>query len=248
MKRSPRELSGGERQRVALARALARRPSVLLLDEPLSSLDTPLRVATRAELVDLHRRFGITTILVTHDQAEALAMGDRVVMLENGRLVQQASPREIYDRPASRSVAAFIGSPPMNMIPCALTRKARTICLRHLGDERDEPLRIASQSIPHSLEPLTHREDGAVVLGVRAEHVHLSPLASHPKTVLSLTGRVRRQEPHGHESWISIDVRDEVLTVRSTPEEVWAVGTRVEAWIDLEHACWFDPKTGLQLS
>ena len=114
--RKPRELSGGERQRVALARAIVREPSVFLLDEPLSNLDAKLRLSAREELERFHRRIGTTTIYVTHDQVEAMAMGDRVVVLNQGSVRQIGTPREVYDDPADTFVATFLGSPPMNLI------------------------------------------------------------------------------------------------------------------------------------
>jgi multiple sugar transport system ATP-binding protein len=114
--RKPRELSGGERQRVALARAIVREPSVFLLDEPLSNLDAKLRASAREELERFHRRIGTTTIYVTHDQVEAMAMGDRIVVLHKGYVRQIGSPTEVYDDPADTFVATFLGSPPMNLI------------------------------------------------------------------------------------------------------------------------------------
>ena len=116
LKRKPRELSGGERQRVALARALVREPSVFLLDEPLSNLDAQLRAYARDELQQFQRRVGITTIYVTHDQVEAMGMGDRIVVMYAGRVRQVGTPAEIYDEPADTFVATFVGSPPMNLI------------------------------------------------------------------------------------------------------------------------------------
>ncbi len=116
LERRPRELSGGERQRVALARAIVREPTVFLLDEPLSNLDAKLRASAREELSSFHRRVGTTTIYVTHDQVEAMAMGDRVVVLHLGVVRQIGSPREVYDEPADTFVASFLGSPPMNML------------------------------------------------------------------------------------------------------------------------------------
>ncbi|MEV4544398.1 ABC transporter ATP-binding protein [Micromonospora echinaurantiaca] len=115
--RHPDEMSGGQRQRVALARALLREPSVYLLDEPLASLDAPLRFATRADLLALHRDLGTTTIHVTHDQAEAMTLGDRVAVLDRGRVRQVGPPQQVYDEPADTFVAAFLGSPPMNLVP-----------------------------------------------------------------------------------------------------------------------------------
>jgi multiple sugar transport system ATP-binding protein len=116
LQRKPRELSGGERQRVALARAIVREPSVFLLDEPLSNLDAKLRLSAREELERFHRRVGTTTIYVTHDQVEAMAMGDRIVVLNKGVVRQLGSPKEVYDDPADTFVATFLGSPPMNLI------------------------------------------------------------------------------------------------------------------------------------
>jgi len=116
LKRKPRELSGGERQRVALARAIVREPTVFLLDEPLSNLDAKLRASAREELTQFHERVGTTTIYVTHDQIEAMAMGDRIVVLHEGGVRQVGTPREVYDDPADTFVATFLGSPPMNLV------------------------------------------------------------------------------------------------------------------------------------
>src|SRR5919197_3020318 len=117
LKRKPRELSGGQRQRVALGRAIVREPKVFLMDEPLSNLDAKLRVQTRAELIKLHRRLGITTVYVTHDQVEAMTMGDRIAVMKDGLLQQVDAPLTLYNRPANMFVAGFIGSPAMNFVP-----------------------------------------------------------------------------------------------------------------------------------
>jgi multiple sugar transport system ATP-binding protein len=157
LERKPRELSGGERQRVALARAIVREPSVFLLDEPLSNLDAKLRASAREELTQFHKRIGTTTIYVTHDQVEAMAMGDRIVVLDKGVVRQVGSPREVYDQPADTFVATFLGSPPMNLVdhgdvlvgfrpehllPAALVEgpsvpiTARVTSVEYLGNER----------------------------------------------------------------------------------------------------------------
>ena len=125
LERWPRQLSGGERQRVAMGRALVREPAAFLLDEPLSNLDAKLRVQVRAEIAELRRRTATTMLYVTHDQVEALTLGDRVAVLERGRLQQLATPHELYRRPANRFVAGFIGSPPMNFLPARLLPGAR---------------------------------------------------------------------------------------------------------------------------
>jgi multiple sugar transport system ATP-binding protein len=117
LKRKPKQLSGGQRQRVALGRAIVREPAVFLMDEPLSNLDAKLRVATRAEILKLHQRVGTTTIYVTHDQVEAMTMGDRIVVMNHGVLQQAGTPEELYTRPRNLFVAGFIGSPAMNLVP-----------------------------------------------------------------------------------------------------------------------------------
>jgi len=153
--RKPRELSGGERQRVALARAIVREPSVFLLDEPLSNLDAKLRASARTELESFHRRIGTTTIYVTHDQVEAMAMGDRIVVLNKGYVRQIGSPKEVYDQPADTFVATFLGSPPMNLVT--------------IGDViigfRPEQFRPAAQVTDANKVPLQFRIENVEYLG-----------------------------------------------------------------------------------
>ncbi|HEY6253418.1 MAG TPA: ABC transporter ATP-binding protein [Candidatus Angelobacter sp.] len=155
LNRKPRELSGGERQRVALARAIVREPSVFLLDEPLSNLDAKLRASARTELESFHRRIGTTTIYVTHDQVEAMAMGDRIVVLNQGYVRQIGSPKEVYDHPADTFVATFLGSPPMNLV--------------ENGDAivgfRPEQFRPAAQVSEASKVPLRFRVENVEYLG-----------------------------------------------------------------------------------
>ena len=128
--RLPKALSGGQRQRVALGRALVREPAVFLFDEPLSNLDAKMRVEMRAEIVRLHRRLGATMIYVTHDQVEAMTMGERIVVMSGGRIQQAAAPLEVYNRPANRFVASFIGTPPMNLLPPGVLDLGRTVGVR----------------------------------------------------------------------------------------------------------------------
>ncbi len=128
--RLPKALSGGQRQRVALGRAIVRNPAVFLFDEPLSNLDAKMRVEMRAEIIRLHHRSGATMIYVTHDQAEALTMGDRIVVMNGGRIQQAAAPLEIYNKPANTFVASFIGTPPMNLLPPGIFDLGRTVGLR----------------------------------------------------------------------------------------------------------------------
>ena len=149
--RKPAQLSGGQRQRVAMGRALVREPRAFLLDEPLSNLDAKLRVQVRAELKRLHRRLGITTIYVTHDQVEAMTLGDRIVVMSGGELQQVGEPQDVYDRPANIFVAGFIGSPPMNLLRGTAVGGRITA-----GD-----LTFELGDVP----------DGEVALGIRPEHL-----------------------------------------------------------------------------
>ena len=128
--RLPKALSGGQRQRVALGRAIVREPAVFLFDEPLSNLDAKMRVEMRAEIVRLHQRLGATMIYVTHDQVEAMTMGERIVVMSGGRIQQAAAPLEVYHRPANRFVASFIGTPPMNLVPPGILDLGRTVGVR----------------------------------------------------------------------------------------------------------------------
>jgi multiple sugar transport system ATP-binding protein len=147
LQKKPRELSGGQRQRVALGRAIVREPAVFLMDEPLSNLDAKLRVQTRAELIKLHRRLGITTVYVTHDQVEAMTMGDRIVVMKDGLVQQFDTPLNIYRYPSNKFVAGFIGSPPMNFVPAKIEADNGSVFVKAAGfrtkvdDERAPKLR-----------------------------------------------------------------------------------------------------------
>jgi len=160
LKRKPRALSGGQRQRVAMGRAIVRRPSVFLMDEPLSNLDAKLRVQMRAEIRGLQRELGVTTIYVTHDQIEAMTMGDRVAVMRKGVLQQVAAPHELYRRPASLFVGGFIGSPPMNLLEAVVA----------VGS-----LRLGSQTIEIGVrQELAAYEGRAIAMGARPEDVQLA--------------------------------------------------------------------------
>ncbi|MFY9974004.1 MAG: ABC transporter ATP-binding protein [Chromatiaceae bacterium] len=156
--RKPESLSGGQRQRVAMGRAIVRRPKVFLLDEPLSNLDAQLRAQMRAELARLQHRLGTTTIYVTHDQTEAMTLGDRVAILRRGDIQQVATPRDLYARPANLFVAGFIGTPPMNVLPARLAADRLVLPMAELTLDAAERGRLPSG-------------DGPVVVGIRPEHL-----------------------------------------------------------------------------
>ncbi|MET8825806.1 sn-glycerol-3-phosphate ABC transporter ATP-binding protein UgpC [Streptomyces sp. NPDC004610] len=157
--RKPKALSGGQRQRVAMGRAIVREPQVFLMDEPLSNLDAKLRVSTRTQIASLQRRLGITTVYVTHDQVEAMTMGDRVAVLNKGILQQVDSPRNMYDRPANLFVAGFIGSPAMNLVEVPIT---------------DGGVKFGNSVVPIDRDALSATTDKAVTVGVRPEHFDIS--------------------------------------------------------------------------
>jgi multiple sugar transport system ATP-binding protein len=203
--RKPRQLSGGERQRVALARALVREPQVFLLDEPLSNLDAKLRVQMRAELKKLHHRLGITTIYVTHDQVEAMTLGDRIAVLSAGRLQQIGAPQEVYDHPANVFVAGFIGSPPMNLVR---------------GSVRDGQVSAGDLVFARSGVP-----DADVIVGIRPEGLRpVGPEDAGPGFEL----HVDVVEPLGDEVMVHGTVSAHDAGVQIEPEEATLLADAVE--------------------
>ncbi|MHB0935620.1 MAG: ABC transporter ATP-binding protein [Armatimonadota bacterium] len=164
LKRKPKELSGGQRQRVALARAIVRQPKVFLMDEPLSNLDAKLRVHTRAELIRLHRDLGITTVYVTHDQVEAMTMGNRIVVMNKGLVQQVDSPLNLYHHPDNKFVAGFIGSPAMNFMPATLAQKGSDTIVDTGDFQVALPAKYAAQVKEHVGKKVT--------FGIRPEDIH----------------------------------------------------------------------------
>jgi ABC-type sugar transport system ATPase subunit len=245
LRRRPDELSGGQRQRVALGRALARRPSVLLLDEPFSALDAPLRAALRGELLDLQRDEGVTCLHVTHDQAEALAFGDRVAVLFEGRLLQVGTPDEVYRAPAHVRVAEFLGSPPMNCIPVGLEVGPDRVRVTAPGLEfsaaRGAPWLPASLPYPR----------GEAILGLRPESIELADASSPGEAAgRAFAGaRVDRLEPRGHETIATLRLAGPPIQVRLRPgESALRPGDPATIRLDLTRAAWFDAATGDRLA
>jgi ABC-type sugar transport system ATPase subunit len=236
--RRPRTLSGGEAQRVALARAIARRPTVLLLDEPMSSLDAPLRVATRADLVDLHQKLGMTMVLVTHDQAEAMSLGERVAVMDRGRLVQVGTPDELYDRPVSRFVASFVGWPPMSLLPGALA-------------VRDHSVELGLSIGPSVLVVLTG--DGEtksctptpVEVGIRPEAVSLAENANVGDQ-WRLEAPILRLEPMGESTLAVLAAGDRELATRLPRAHGRRIGEVLRVSIDPRKAYFFNPDGSLR--
>jgi len=241
--RNPGTLSGGERQRVAIGRALVREPKIILLDEPFSNLDVPLRAALREEVIELHRRFKTTLIHVTHDQSEALLMGDRVVILEKGQLRQCGSPRAVYDHPRHRFVAGFVGSPAMNFLPCQIVRDGQVTRFRPIETERalcwDRPVEM----LPHGWEGTTRIFD----LGLRPEAISIRDHRGEPDLspfVPSMSARVRRLEFNGPELLATLEVGPHRLIARLKANQPLEDRQRVEVVLDLSKSVWFDQTTG----
>jgi ABC-type sugar transport system ATPase subunit len=247
-RRRPAALSGGERQRVALGRALVRRPRLLLLDEPFSSLDAPLRAALRAGLRAHQRRLGLTTLLVTHDQDEALALGDRVAVLDRGRLLQCDTPRAVHDRPATRAVARFIGRPPMDLVPAWIGADRGLKALR-IGSA-DSPIALPFNERTTWARPLAGRGGGPVELGLRPEHLTPCACGEAGDNQLTAAGTITRMEPHGHELWAVLHLVEPGAAdvwLRLATDDPRRVGDRVAVRVDLDRACWFDPGSGQRL-
>jgi multiple sugar transport system ATP-binding protein len=220
LQRRPRELSGGQRQRVALGRAIVREPMVFLMDEPLSNLDAKLRVQTRAELIRLHRRLGITTIYVTHDQVEAMTMGDRIAVMKDGVLQQVAPPEELYARPANTFVASFIGSPAMNLVEVPVRGGAA-----QMGG--------ASFALPPSASNIS-----SVMLGIRPESL------SGVGEGVPLTATVEVVEPLGASKAVLLSLDGVALTALLGSDESTPEGEQVTLMAKPSGVHFFDSSSG----
>jgi multiple sugar transport system ATP-binding protein len=230
--RYPAQTSGGQRQRIAVARALAMQPQVLLMDEPLSNLDALLRLEARAELKRLLNDIGSTTIYVTHDQVEAMSMGDQVAVMRAGKLVQVGDPLTIYDGPIDRFVGGFIGNPPMNFLPATIERRNGTAHVA-LPDVGEIPIDASD----------AHGHTGAVLLGIRAENVEV--LASDAGS--GLRGRVLVVEPLGSHNLVTLQVGSEQLKATTRPDEGLERNQEVTVGIDVARIRWMDAEREVAL-
>jgi ABC-type sugar transport system ATPase subunit len=244
----PSALSGGQRQRVALGRAMIRRPRVLLLDEPFSGLDLPLRLALRQQVVALHQEFGSTLVHVTHDQAEALSLGQRIAVLDRGRLIQAAPPHEIYDRPANRFVASFVGSPGMCLLPCELVAEGDRRIVRLIGAPGDGLSQTILARAQVEKLPLFHGM--RLELGIRPEAISvLRHTTNHApcRAGLRATAAVARLEFQGDTILAFLAIGDLHLLARLPVTADLRKDDRVPVQLDLERACWFDAASGRRL-
>lgn len=232
--RLPKQLSGGQKQRVALGRAMARDPQVFLMDEPLSNLDAKLRTQTRAQIVKLQRQLGTTTVYVTHDQTEAMTMGDRIAVMNAGLIQQIANPLDLYHHPVNRFVAQFIGSPPMNFIPMQVKTSR---CLVHPEFTLNLPEVWSDVLQPYQGQTLT--------LGIRPEHLDLASENPH-----HIPAQVELVEALGHETYLSLQLTHqtqtgtpEALITRINPYQKVAMGDQLWFSIQLDKIHLFDNDT-----
>jgi multiple sugar transport system ATP-binding protein len=275
MDRKPKQLSGGQRQRVAVGRAIVREPSAFLFDEPLSNLDAKLRVTTRAELKRLHQRLRTTTIYVTHDQEEAMTLGDRIVVMKDGVIQQQDTPLRTYNRPANRFVAGFIGMPPMNFFNGTIRNAGGKMTFEEgklrggmpqkasvggNGKPHESPVITAGeltlpgngftlpldQLSPGARDRLASRIGTHSVLGIRPEHLHLRPVEGSA----AIKVRLNVIEPLGSnmDVYMSTSLHEHVVG-RLEAQTGVQMGTDATIYVDLRKAHFFEPgETGLNLS
>jgi multiple sugar transport system ATP-binding protein len=228
--RYPRQLSGGQRQRVAMGRAIVRDPQVFLFDEPLSNLDAKLRVAMRGEIKELHQRLKTTSVYVTHDQIEAMTMGDKIVVMRDGYIEQTGSPLDLYDHPANQFVAGFIGSPAMNFLPAKLKRVGGSAYVElNDGTQLDAP-------------PRSGGADGQpVILGTRPEHLTLANAGG-------ISAQVVVMEPTGMDTFIACRHEGVDLAAVFRERHDFAPGSTIHLLPDLQRAHLFDAGSGQRLS
>ncbi len=230
LERKPKALSGGQRQRVAMGRAIVREPQAFLMDEPLSNLDAKLRVQTRAELASLQRRLQTTTVYVTHDQVEAMTMGDRIALMKDGLLQQVGTPRELFDTPDNAFVASFIGSPSMNMVSAHVTS--------------DGEARMGDRPIPVPRQVLAQAKQSDVTIGFRPEDATITS-DGWPLKVLTV-------EELGADAYVygssPMAGADQMLVVRTEGRITPRLGETVHFEVDPEHVHVFDASTGKRLA
>ncbi len=230
LERFPAQLSGGQRQRVAVARGLVMEPQVLLMDEPLSNLDALLRLQARAELKRLLQEVKTTTVYVTHDQIEALSMGDRIAVMENGQIVQADVPTQVYENPSSHFVGGFIGTPPMNFMRGTVK-----------GSNGTSSITIGAQSVQAVLP--AHFGDGQdVLMGIRAENIEASTMSSPG----AIPAQVLVIEPLGSHLLLTVQVGDTPIKVQTRVDFDVKVNQTIYLILESKQVRWFNPETGIR--
>jgi len=238
--RKPKALSGGQRQRVAVGRAIVRKPRVFLFDEPLSNLDAKMRVSTRTDISKLHARLGATMIYVTHDQIEAMTMGDRICVMKDGFIQQVAPPLELYNRPDNMFVAGFIGSPPMNFFKGTLVRSGQRLVFVETNTDgtgisvalNEE---LAQRGANHVEKP--------VVFGIRPEDVQDTQTVAEPDPLRTAEVKVEVAEPMGAETLLYLTTGATSFVARVRPTDSFDVDRKIDVTFNLEKAHLFDAQS-----
>ena len=235
LNRRPKALSGGERQRVAVGRAIVRKPKVFLFDEPLSNLDAKMRVQMRTELSKLHKRLQATMIYVTHDQVEAMTMGDKITVLKDGIIYQVADPITLYDQPVNKFVAGFIGTPPMNFMECRIIKKEAGIYI----DEGNYEVKV-SKRMGKALEPYVGRE---VVFGIRPEDIYDKLYSAGATRDNTISSTVEVVEPMGAEIMLHLTTGKNIFIARVGSHNKAKVNQDIEMVFDMDKIHVFDKET-----
>ncbi len=240
LERKPKALSGGQRQRVAVGRAIVRKPKAFLFDEPLSNLDAKMRVQTRMEISKLHARLSSTMIYVTHDQIEAMTMGDRIVVMKDGYIQQVAKPLDLYNRPANLFVAGFIGSPPMNFFNGTITQQSGGLafsCDNFAVQVNDRATRVLDRYIGKK-----------VVFGIRPEDISDALYVMHPNPSHQVKARVEVIEPMGSETYLYLRTGNNPMVARLPPSQSTNVNQEITLAMNMDKAHFFDAASGQSIS
>ena len=240
--RRPAQLSGGQRQRVAMGRAISRKPSLFLFDEPLSNLDAKLRVEMRAEIKLLHQRLKATIVYVTHDQIEAMTMGDLIAVMKDGVVQQLGTPQEIYDNPANLFVAGFIGSPSMNFITVKPVIEGNEVFVAI--DNAGKSMRLA---LPFAADKLRSYAGRDVILGVRPEQI-TDMSSAHGDVGQELGCLIDLVEPTGPDTLLTTRLNGAAVTCRTHPREAVLPGQTMQLSFNLSKAAMFDPANGERIA
>lgn len=232
--RPPRKLSGGEQQRIALARTLARNPGVFLMDEPLANLDAKLRIYMRSELQRIHRKLGTTIIYVTHDQEEAMSMGDRIAVMREGAILQVGTPKELYNTPTNLFVGGFIGSPPMGMLEGRLQEENNGWIIS--SEEFTMPI---SEELGEYLNK--EANSASIIIGLRPEDLSLSKEKTRGDK--AIRGKIEVIEPKGSDLYVDVILENTTLTVRTDPTQELKIGEEVLLQWTEKQAYFFDKQS-----
>ncbi|MBK8703523.1 MAG: sn-glycerol-3-phosphate ABC transporter ATP-binding protein UgpC [Saprospiraceae bacterium] len=233
--RKPKAMSGGQRQRVAIGRAIVRNPKVFLFDEPLSNLDAKLRGQMRLEIARLHQKLQTTVVYVTHDQVEAMTLGDRIAVINKGEIQQIDTPYNLYNHPKNRFVAGFIGSPPMNFVEGAIGKGENGLFFK----DKSNAL-VAQLGKRQALEAYIGKE---ITMGIRPEHIHARPEKDR-SNYASFEADIQLVERLGYESFAFAQLQDVQFTARLSADEAVDPPCKMTLWIDLEKIHFFDNETG----